>query len=171
MSKVAILKTSPRKVVSDYQQLIKLARYDKVLSKDNINILKLNLSWTLFYPACSTPPWQLEGVLNTLKDDKDHNVVAVENQTVVTHPWKGAYYNKWLPLLDKYDVNFQPPKTYCEGLIKALIGETNAVKKYRKILFVMTERRHINMLTEIITDEIRHGILYNLLVHNNDCKY
>jgi rubrerythrin len=69
------------------------------------------------------------------------------------------------------DVSFVPPATYCEGLIKALIGETNAVKKYRRILFAMTERRHINMLTEIITDEIRHASLYNLLIHNNDCKY
>jgi len=108
MSKVAILKTSPQNVVSDYQQLMKLAEYEKVLCNDNLNILKLNLSWTLFYPACSTPPWQLEGVLNTLKDDKDSKVVAVENQTVVTHPWKGAYYNKWLPLLEEYDVNYQP---------------------------------------------------------------
>lgn len=69
------------------------------------------------------------------------------------------------------DASFNPPATYCEGLIKALIGETNAVKKYRNILFAMTERKHINMLTEIITDEIRHATLYNLLIHNNDCKY
>jgi uncharacterized protein (DUF362 family) len=108
MSKVAILKTTPQNVVFDYQQLMKLAEYEKVLSKDKLNILKLNLSWTLFYPACSTPPWQLNGVLKTLKDDTDFNMVAVENQTVVTHPWKGAYYNKWLPLLDEYDVKFQP---------------------------------------------------------------
>ncbi|HEY5584379.1 MAG TPA: ferritin-like domain-containing protein [Ruminiclostridium sp.] len=67
--------------------------------------------------------------------------------------------------------NFEPPKTYCDGLKNALIGETNAVKKYRKILFAMMDRRHINMLTEIITDELRHGILYSFLIHSNDCKY
>ena len=27
---------------------------------------------------------------------------------MVTHPWKGAYYNKWLPILKKYGVEFQP---------------------------------------------------------------
>ena len=32
----------------------------------------------------------------------------MENQTVVTHPWKGAYYNKWLPVLEKYGVEYQP---------------------------------------------------------------
>ena len=68
-------------------------------------------------------------------------------------------------------VDFVKPETYCEGLIRALLGEQNAVRKYRKILFALTARRDINILTEIITDEIRHGSLYNLLVHNNDCKF
>lgn len=65
---------------------------------------------------------------------------------------------------------FTPPATYCEGLRKALMGEQNAVQKYRKILFAMQDRRHINMLTEIITDEIRHGILYSYLYSKNSCK-
>ena len=33
----------------------------------------------------------------------------------------------------------------------------------------MQDRRHINMLTEIITDEIRHANLYNLLYSKNGC--
>ena len=107
-SKVSIIKTSSENVVNDYKKLMQLADYDKVLSHTNETILKLNLSWTLFYPACSTPPWQLEGVLKTLKEEKFQNVVAVENQTVVTHPWKGAYFNKWLPLLNEYDREFKP---------------------------------------------------------------
>jgi hypothetical protein len=85
-----------------------MVEYEKFLPKDSKVILKLNLSWTLFFPACSTPPWQLEGVLKTLRDDGYSDILAVENQTVVTHPWKGAYHNKWLPILDKYEVEFQP---------------------------------------------------------------
>jgi len=85
-----------------------LAEHKKSLKKEEKTILKLNLSWTLYYPACSTPPWQLEGVLNALKTDSYKNIVAVENQTVVTHPWKGAYYNKWLPLLNSHEVDFKP---------------------------------------------------------------
>ena len=69
------------------------------------------------------------------------------------------------------EVDFKKPATYCEGLIRALLGEQNAVRKYRKILFAMNARKDINILTEIITDEIRHGSLYNLLVHNNDCRF
>ncbi|WP_312641138.1 ferritin-like domain-containing protein [Hydrogenoanaerobacterium sp.] len=65
---------------------------------------------------------------------------------------------------------FTPPNTYCEGLSRALMGEQNAVQKYRKILYAMQNRTHINMLTEIITDEIRHGILYSYLYSKNGCK-
>lgn len=108
MSVVSLLKTSPETVTSDYDQVMQLANFKHVISKDHPTILKLNLSWTLYYPACSTPPWQLEGVLNTLREENYQDVTAVENQTVVTHPWKGAYLNKWLPLLREHEVEFQP---------------------------------------------------------------
>ncbi|MCE5213300.1 MAG: DUF362 domain-containing protein [Methanobacterium sp.] len=108
MSVVAVIKTSPETVTQDYKTVMKLVEYEKILPQKQATILKLNLSWTLYYPACSTPPWQLEGVLNTLKRDEYPDVVAVENQTVVTHPWKGAYQNKWLPILKNYQVDFKP---------------------------------------------------------------
>lgn len=64
---------------------------------------------------------------------------------------------------------FIEPESYCEGLGRALLGEQNAVQKYRKILYAMQDRVHINMMTEIITDEIRHGILYSYLYARNSC--
>jgi rubrerythrin len=64
---------------------------------------------------------------------------------------------------------FTPPESYCRGLGRALLGEQNAVKKYRKILYALQSRVHINMLIEIITDELRHGSLYNYLYANNGC--
>jgi uncharacterized protein (DUF362 family) len=107
-SRIAVLKTSPGRILEDYSKLMRMIEYGKFLSKDVKTILKLNLSWTLFFPACSTPPWQLEGILKTLKEDGYNDVLAVENQTVVTHPWKGAYYNKWLPILKQYKTRFLP---------------------------------------------------------------
>lgn len=71
---------------------------------------------------------------------------------------------------EQKEETFVPPASYCEGLGKSVIGETNAVRKYRQILYAMQARVHINMLTEIITDEIRHGILYNYLYAKNGCK-
>ncbi|MCE8423941.1 MAG: DUF362 domain-containing protein [Candidatus Methanoperedens sp.] len=108
MSKVSVIKTSPNTVLEDYKKLMHLADYEKVTLKNAKTILKINLSWSLFYPACSTPPWQLDGLLRTLREDKYRDIVCVENQTVVTHPWKGAYDNKWLPVLEKAGVEFQP---------------------------------------------------------------
>lgn len=66
---------------------------------------------------------------------------------------------------------FTPPSNYCNGLKQALLGEQNAVAKYRQILYAMQNRIHINMMTEIITDEIRHGSLYNYLYSRNNCSY
>ncbi len=108
MSKVALLKTNPNTVIKDYSKLMKLAEYENFVSKQSKAIIKINLSWPLFYPACSTPPWQLEGVLKTLRNDGYIDIVGVENQIVVTHPWKGAYLNKWLPILKKSDTEFRP---------------------------------------------------------------
>lgn len=65
---------------------------------------------------------------------------------------------------------FVKPASYCEGIRKALLGEESAVVRYRKILFAMQNRIHINMLVEIITDELRHGTLYSYLYSKNGCK-
>ncbi|MEM4260267.1 MAG: DUF362 domain-containing protein, partial [Candidatus Woesearchaeota archaeon] len=107
---IGVLKTSTNSVISDYHRLMDISEYKKSINSNYNTIIKLNLSWSLYYPACSTQPWQLEGVLSKLKKDKYSplKIIAVENQTVVTHPWKGAYGNKWLPILNKFNVNYFP---------------------------------------------------------------
>jgi uncharacterized protein (DUF362 family) len=104
MSKVSVVKTSPKKVLADYGKAMSLAGMS--FSRREV-LLKLNLSWTLFYPACSSPPWQVDGALKSLLR-KGYKVTAVENKTVVTDPWKGALQNKWLPILKKYRVKYKP---------------------------------------------------------------
>lgn len=108
MSKVAVLKTRPESVLGDYRKLMHLAEYKKHLLQDKETILKLNLSWSLYYPACSTQPWQLEGVLKTMLDDGYRRLHPVENRTVVTDVWKGAKGNKWLPILRRYGQKYEP---------------------------------------------------------------
>lgn len=108
MSKVAVLKTSPKSVVEDYGRLMELAGYQKALPKEKDTILKINLSWSLYFPSCSTQPWQLDGVLKKMTTDGYKKIIPVENRTVVTEPWKGAKLNKWLPILEKYKLEFTP---------------------------------------------------------------
>jgi uncharacterized protein (DUF362 family) len=108
MSKVAVVRTKPETVLEDYAKVMDFANYKKALPKTNETVLKLNLSWSLYYPACSTQPWQLEGVLKKMLEDKYKNIYPVENETVVTDVWKGAKLNKWLPVLKKYNQKYQP---------------------------------------------------------------
>jgi uncharacterized protein (DUF362 family) len=109
-AQVAVLRTQPETVVKDYGRLMRLAKYDQLLLRDHDLILKLNLSWTKYFPACSTQPWQLEGVLTALIDDgyDRRRLFPVENKTVVTNPRKGAVNNKWLPILDRFGLPFIP---------------------------------------------------------------
>lgn len=68
------------------------------------------------------------------------------------------------------EASFTKPSSYCQGIQKALFGELGAVERYRIILFAMQERKHINMLTRIITDEQKHAAKYNFLFSKNQCK-
>lgn len=55
---VAVLKTTPESVLDDYARLMQLANYQAALPKDKDTLLKINISWQTWYPACSTAPWQ-----------------------------------------------------------------------------------------------------------------
>jgi uncharacterized protein (DUF362 family) len=89
---------------------MRLGKYDQVLSRDQDLILKLNLSWTKYFPACSSQPWQVDGVLTTLvADGYDRaRIFPVENKTVVTNPVAGCRNNKWAPVLARHGVPFIP---------------------------------------------------------------
>ena len=105
---VAVLKTTPAAVLDDYDRLMRLAGYEKTISKQGETLIKLNLSWTKYFPACSSQPWQLEGVVRTLVRDgypKD-KLFPLENKTVVTNPRRGCKNNKWLSVLEKYGLEF-----------------------------------------------------------------
>ncbi len=107
-SKVVVLKTEPESILSDYAELMHKADYQNGISKEKETILKLNLSWTKYFPACSSQPWQLEGVLKTMQDDgyDFSKLYPLENKTVVTNPHKGCENNLWGPVLKKYDASF-----------------------------------------------------------------
>jgi uncharacterized protein (DUF362 family) len=95
-AKVAVLKTHPETVVEDYKKLMRMADYDKFLAMDKKIALKINVSWQLFYPGCSTTPWQLEGVIQTLLEDgvPKENIYGCHNRTVVVDGKIGEVNNK-----------------------------------------------------------------------------
>ncbi|MDD5005983.1 MAG: DUF362 domain-containing protein [Candidatus Omnitrophica bacterium] len=106
ISKVAVLKTNPQTVLEDYSRLLKSIDYDKFLPKDRQTALKINISWHYFYPACSSTPWQLEGVLKTLLEDgyEKNSIYACHNRTVVVSAKKGERTNKHINVVNKYGI-------------------------------------------------------------------
>src|SRR5205809_1430704 len=109
-SQVAILRTRPETVLEDYGRLMRLVKYDQTIGRDRDLILKLNLSCTKYFPACSSQPWQLDGVVRTLLEDgfgRDR-LHAVENRTVVTDPVKGCRNNLWEGVLAQHGLRFTP---------------------------------------------------------------
>ncbi len=147
MAKVAVLKTSPSTVVEDYGRLLKLAQVDKFLSPQRQTCLKINVSWHHYYPACSTTPWQLEGVAKALIAGgyPSQGLFATHNKTVVVDDRVGERNNgHWaverkyhLPVIHLNDpdtewIHYQPKgemlvldKVYPQGIFipKFLLGK------------------------------------------------
>ncbi|MFW9822936.1 MAG: DUF362 domain-containing protein [Candidatus Thorarchaeota archaeon] len=109
-SQIFVVKTSPNTIIDDYQKVMHLANYQKFYEKNQKIIVKLNLSWSKYFPACSSPPWQVDGVLRVLTNDgyDPQKIFTAENRTVVTNIEKGLKGNKWGPIIEKYGVWFIP---------------------------------------------------------------
>lgn len=142
--KVAVLKTSPGTVLDDIERLMKLAEFESALPKDIQTGLKINISWQTWYPACSSTPWQIEGVIRTLQRSGYTDLVGVHNDTVVVDTADGERNNKHRYVTDKYGIpclylynqdfewiEYQPKKpllvldkVYPQGVFipKALVG-------------------------------------------------
>ncbi len=100
--KVAVLRTTPETVLADYRRLMQLAGFEQALPKDKDTLLKINISWQQWYPACSTAPWQLEAVIRTLLDAGYKNLIAAHNRTVVVDAYVGERNNKHKLVVDRY---------------------------------------------------------------------
>lgn len=113
--------------------------------------------------------WLIE---NAPSDEDKQIISGIRDNEIGHYQLFTRIYNELTDMMPQQvqGEQFSPPPNYCAGLAKSLLGEQKAVEKYRKILYAMHNRVHINMMTEIITDEIRHGILYNYLYTKNGCK-
>jgi uncharacterized protein (DUF362 family) len=105
-SRVAVLKTNAAGVVEDIGRVMKLAGYEQALPQTASTILKINISWHVYFPACSTTPWQLDGVTTRLKADGYRNLVPAQNRTVVVDPKVGAVNNHLVSVIKKHGLDF-----------------------------------------------------------------
>ncbi|KHD37301.1 rubrerythrin [Clostridium acetobutylicum] len=108
------------------------------------------------YLLSVAPNAEAKRIITGIRDDeRKHNVMLRRIYTQLTR--------RTLP--QGQDETFQKPSSYIDGIRRSIIGETDAVKRYRTILFALQNRVHINMLTEILSDELRHASLYNMLLN------
>ena len=90
---VAVVNTSPQTVLDDVKAAMNLAGYSCALPQDFATLLKINISWQHYYPACSTTPWQLDGVIRTLVKDGYKDIIPTHNGTVVVDAKEGRVKN------------------------------------------------------------------------------
>ena len=109
-ARVAVVRTRPETVIEDYARVMDLAGYRDTLTQDRDTLLKLNLSWTKYFPACSSQPWQVDGVVSKMLRDGFHptRLIPVENRTVVTEPRRGCRNNRWEGVLQRSGLTFTP---------------------------------------------------------------
>ncbi len=141
---VAAVKTTPETVLEDIRRVMDLAGFQAALPRDVRTGLKINISWQTWYPACSSTPWQLEGVIQALQGAGYSDLVGVHNDTVVVDTAVGEFNNKHRFVTDKYGIpciylynedfewfEYQPKhpflvldKVYPQGVFipKALVG-------------------------------------------------
>ncbi len=100
-SRVAVLRTSPATVLRDYHELMNLAGYQEVVDRTADTALKINISWHYFFPASSTTPWQLDGVIRAmLRDGYDRDLIhGCHNRTVVIDAHLGERENKQIDVI------------------------------------------------------------------------
>jgi uncharacterized protein (DUF362 family) len=109
-ARVAVVRTRPESVVADYARVMDLAGYRETLRRDNDTLIKLNLSWTKYFPSCSSQPWQVDGVVSKMLADGYNRgrLIPIENKTVVTSPREGCRNNRWEPVLQRHGLTFMP---------------------------------------------------------------
>ncbi|MEW6064163.1 rubrerythrin [Desulforamulus profundi] len=105
------------------------------------------------YMVSMAPPDQKDIVASIRDDERKHNKMLREIYWELT--------GQDIPPVP--ETAFQPPRSYCEGITNALFGELAAVERYRKILFGLEFLPYRNMITEIYTDELKHGSKWNYL--------
>ena len=101
---VAVVAATPETVFADIERAMVLADVGRHLNPELETLLKINISWQHWYPACSTSPWQLEGVIRALRNLGYQQLTGAHNGTVVVDSFEGEEKNKHKAVQDKMNL-------------------------------------------------------------------
>jgi len=113
--RVAVVRTRPETVIADVARVMDLAGYREALPPPGGPVLlKVNITWHWWYPACNTTPWQLAGVIEALlaAGHPREKLIAAHNRTVVVSAKLGERMNRLKDVTDHYglaDVHLYEP--------------------------------------------------------------
>ena len=105
---VAAVHARPETVLDDIKRVLELAGFPGALDQSAATVLKINISWHFYMPACSTTPWQLDGVAQALRDAgwTPEDIIAAQNSTVVVNPKSGSVRNHLIKPARKHGLEF-----------------------------------------------------------------
>lgn len=105
---VAAVRTSPETILRDIKRVMELAGFPQALDQSAATILKINISWHFYMPACSTTPWQFDGVAQALRDAgwAPEDIIPAQNSTVVVDPKSGSVRNHLIKPARKHGLEF-----------------------------------------------------------------
>ena len=120
---VAVVATRPETVLDDVQRAMVMAGVTQHLDPELTTLLKINISWQHWYPGCSTTPWQLDGVIQGLKNLGHKNLIGAHNGTVVVDSYEGELNNKHRAVQERHSLPTvhldSPPNRWVEYKPKA----------------------------------------------------
>ena len=103
---VAVVRATPETVIGDIGRAMSLAGFAAALPKGHPTLLKVNITWHFWYPACNTTPWQIAGVAKALLDAgyPRESLAAAHNRTVVVSARLGERLNKHKVTTDRLGI-------------------------------------------------------------------
>lgn len=107
---VAVVRARPDTVVADYARLLELAGAAAALSAGQGVLIKPCHSHDDYFPAVSSPPWQLDGVLSWIRAQgvAPSDIAVAENRTVCTDVLGVVRSHGWDRVLSRHGVHFHP---------------------------------------------------------------
>lgn len=99
---------------------------------------------------------QIKSIIESIRNDElNHNKM-----------FQNMYHQLTGNIVTPIDEEFIPPESFEAGITDALMGELEAVKKYRLIMSGLPSLYYRDIVFNILTDELRHADLYNYIFTN-----
>ena len=110
------------------------------------------------YLISKAPTQEEKDIITTIRNDE------VKHNKMFREIYK---YYTGVDIVSPQNEEFEHPKSYIDGIKKALFGELGAVERYRIIRAGIPDRYYRDMVFEILTDEQKHADKYNYILNLN----